>query len=228
MAIAVICPGCKQSFRVSDKFAGKQGPCPKCKAVITIPAQAAEVKIHAPQEYASGGKDSQGRPTAKPIRRKVTKYNRLVVIGGLAATVVIVAAAWLMGEGLRTSVGFRAIGLLVVTPPVVALGYLFFRDQEKLQFFTGSWLWIRVAICSAVYIALWIALGWVQQQFEFPQEVWQWFIIAPPMVILATLAPLGCFDMEFGNAFLHYAFYVFIVLALRMVAGMPHLWELGL
>ena len=32
MAIAVICPGCKASFRVSDKFAGQTGPCPKCKA----------------------------------------------------------------------------------------------------------------------------------------------------------------------------------------------------
>lgn len=37
MPILVTCPGCKAQFNVSEKFAGKQGPCPKCKAVITIP-----------------------------------------------------------------------------------------------------------------------------------------------------------------------------------------------
>lgn len=37
MPILVTCPGCKAQFNVSDKFAGKQGPCPKCKAVISIP-----------------------------------------------------------------------------------------------------------------------------------------------------------------------------------------------
>lgn len=37
MAILVTCPSCKRNFQVSDQFAGKQGPCPKCKTVIRIP-----------------------------------------------------------------------------------------------------------------------------------------------------------------------------------------------
>ena len=37
MPISVVCPGCKARFNVSDKFAGKKGPCPKCKTVLTVP-----------------------------------------------------------------------------------------------------------------------------------------------------------------------------------------------
>ena len=74
MAILVVCPTCKSRFQVSEKFAGKQGPCPKCKAVITIPRVEDEVKIHAPEEYAGGGsvaaKDASGRAVLKPISRQ--------------------------------------------------------------------------------------------------------------------------------------------------------------
>ena len=66
MPIAVICPGCKTNFRVNEKFAGQKGPCPKCKTIVVIP-QIEEVKIHAPEEFESGGKDSKGRPSAKPL-----------------------------------------------------------------------------------------------------------------------------------------------------------------
>ncbi len=76
MPIPVVCPGCKVRFNVSEKFAGKKGPCPKCKVIITIPAAAQpEIKIHEPQEYASAGKDQQGRPISKPIPRKNSKSN---------------------------------------------------------------------------------------------------------------------------------------------------------
>ena len=34
MAIDVTCPSCHTRFQVSDKFAGKSGPCPKCKNTI--------------------------------------------------------------------------------------------------------------------------------------------------------------------------------------------------
>jgi hypothetical protein len=133
-----------------------------------------------------------------------------------------------MGEQLQSAILFRGVALALLTPPIVALGYLCFRDPEKLEFYTGSGFWFRVAICCVVYVGLWAAVGALQENLEFPREVWQWFVVAPPMVVLGSLAALGCFDFEFGNAFLHYAFYVFIILALRMVAGMPHLWELGL
>src|SRR6187401_2984774 len=57
MAIDVTCASCKTRFQVSDKFAGKQGPCPKCKKIITVPTKKDEVVIHVPE---SGPKDSKG------------------------------------------------------------------------------------------------------------------------------------------------------------------------
>ena len=68
MPIQVTCPGCHARFKVSDKFAGQTGPCPKCKKPITIPKKEDEVVIHAPEAYGPKGVD--GTATLKPIERK--------------------------------------------------------------------------------------------------------------------------------------------------------------
>ena len=91
MPIHVVCHGCKAAFQVSDKFAGKKGPCPKCKTVITIPAAEEEIKIHAPE--AAGPKDSTGRPVFIPILREETKIsqNGLFAIAGACVAVLLLA-----------------------------------------------------------------------------------------------------------------------------------------
>mgnify|MGYP000896189276 CR=1 FL=1 len=62
MAILVVCSGCRARFQVSDQFAGKSGPCPKCKAVIKIPtAKEAEVKFHGVASFSKGGRDAEGK-----------------------------------------------------------------------------------------------------------------------------------------------------------------------
>ena len=61
MSIPVICRGCHARFKVSDKFAGKSGACPKCKATINVPTKEEEVKVHAPAEFAAGGRGRGGR-----------------------------------------------------------------------------------------------------------------------------------------------------------------------
>ena len=85
MAIDVTCASCKTRFQVSDKFAGKQGPCPKCKTIITVPAKKDEVVIHVPE---SGPKDSKGQLVLKPISRKETRLTP-VNIGVIAGSVVL-------------------------------------------------------------------------------------------------------------------------------------------
>ena len=136
MPIPVICPGCNTAFRVSDKFAGQTGPCPKCKTPIKIPtAASAEVKIHGPD---AGPKDAKGWVVFKPIRRlDVTFSNNVWLIGGGSALVVMLAA-WLLGAGLRGPSGvpdtkayvLRAIGMLIVLPGLSVAGYFFLRTRE--------------------------------------------------------------------------------------------------
>lgn len=87
MAIDVTCAACKTRFQVSDKFAGKQGPCPKCKAIITVPAKKDEVVIHAPE--GSGPKDSKGQLVLKPISRKETRLTP-INIGIIVGSVILV------------------------------------------------------------------------------------------------------------------------------------------
>jgi Zn-dependent protease with chaperone function len=41
MSIAVTCAKCNSTFRVKDEFAGKQGRCPKCREVLSVPAACA-------------------------------------------------------------------------------------------------------------------------------------------------------------------------------------------
>src|SRR5206468_717565 len=91
MAIDVTCPSCHTRFQVSDKFAGKSGPCPKCKATIKIPDKTQEVVIHAPE--VSGPTDSKGQAVLKPIARKEVRLQmpQIVAIIGSVLVVLIVA-----------------------------------------------------------------------------------------------------------------------------------------
>jgi hypothetical protein len=226
MPIPVICPGCNTAFRVSDKFAGQTGPCPKCKALIKIPAAAAaEVKIHGPD---AGPKDAKGRVVFKPIRRlDVTISNNVWLIGGGSALVVMLAA-WLLGAGLRGPGGvpdtkayvLRAIGMLIVLPGLSLAGYFFLRNREKLDVFTGKSLWLRTAICAACYLAIWAGYAYVRARYNMPAEVWQLFIILPPMLVLGAIAALGSYELDFGSAFLHCCFQVLVIVWLAYLAGM--------
>ena len=228
MAIPVICPGCKRSFRVGDQFAGKTGPCPKCKTLINIPKPGAGgeelVKIHGPD--AAEPKDAKGRVISKPIPMVEFTVGQNMAWVAAGSTLVVFLAAWLLGSKLRDpdSLVLRAIGLMIVTPPLAAAGYYLLRDRDKLELFFGRQLWFRTAICTAVYLTLWAAFGFVRANFDIPVEVWQLFIVAPPMLFLGSLAALACFEFDFSTAFLHYIFHLLVVLALCYVAGMHDLW----
>lgn len=221
MPILVICPECHAKFRVSEKFAGKQGPCPKCKATITVP-NPEEVKIHAPEEFEGGGRDTKGRLITKPIARQETKIKTIpaVAIGlGAVATLVVV---WIAGDVLRSNWLATAVGLLLIAPPLVLAGYTFLRDEE-FEPHSGQSLWIRVGICSLIYTALWGAYLFVPEAaFE---NGWNWLFIAPPFLVAGATTAFACFDLEFTNGFFHYAFYLLVVLLLRSLAGWPVIWN---
>lgn len=217
MPIPVLCPGCKARFNVSDQFAGKKGPCPKCKSIITIPAapppqMKEEVKIHVPEEFAAGGKDVKGRAITKPIARQEVKVKKWQVAAIVGAVVVVFAVAWL-ARGMNDSNkrGMAVLGLMLISAPLAAAGYTFLRDDE-LEPYRGRSLWIRTAICAVVYATLW-GVYWPVSHY-MTGELWQWLFVAPIFICLGALTAYSCFDLDFGAAALHYTFFLLVTLAL--------------
>lgn len=225
MAIAVVCSGCKKRFTVSDQFAGKTGPCPQCKAPITVPAPTPEVKIHTPVEFESGGRSQSGKLLIKPIARKDARWDPLIATI-LAATAVGVAAVTFVAGGLlREYLLARTLGLLLVSPFLVLAAYRVLHDDD-LEPYTGRSLYVRTAIGGAVYTLLWGAFGWFAVPF-LSGEAWSWFFVAPPLLVLGTLAAFATLDLDFGNAFFHYSFYLLVTILLRWIAGMGWIWTVG-
>lgn len=224
MPISVFCPGCQTRFSVSEKFAGKQGPCPKCRAIIQIPAASSEeVKIHAPEEYSSGGKDSRGRPSAKPIAREVTRFKpkAAAAIGG--ATLLVFLAAY-FGRDVFSLPPLIVVGLAAISPPVVAGGYWFLRNQE-LEPYRSKSLILRSVLCGAAFGGLWGIYALVSPYIT--GETWQWLFLAPAFIAVGGGAAFATLDLEFGSAALLYCFYLIVSLLLRAAVGLPPIWEIA-
>ena len=196
MPISVVCPGCKARFNVSDKFAGKKGPCPKCKTVLTVPAAPVEeVKIHVPEEYASGGKDSKGRAVSKPIPRSETKLQP-VLITAIVAVIFGSLGICLAARHLNDKTALIIVGLAFLSPAVAVAGYSFLREEE-LEPYRGVELWIRATICGVVYAILWGIYLYIRPYL--PGELYQWLLVAPPIVGVGALAALSTFDLDYGS-----------------------------
>ena len=226
MPISVVCPGCQARFNVSEKFAGKQGPCPKCKKVITVPdAPAEEVKIHAPEAFASGGKDSKGRPILKPIARTDTKLSATMIVAIVGSVVLTFAVAFMMRMAPPDSKPLiAAVGLVIIGPALAFAGYTFLRDDE-LEPYRGRALYLRVALCGLAYALLW-GLYWPLPTYGIiTGEVWQWIFVIPVFVAMGAGISFATLDLDFGSAAMHYCFFLVVTIALRFAIGMPPLWE---
>lgn len=223
MPITVICPGCHSRFDVNEKFAGKQGPCPKCKQVITIPAASDEVKIHAPEEY-GGAKDAKGRAVLKPIARVETKIQPVAVAGVVMAIVLAFIVAFVLrSSDLKSSPAVLGFGAVMLAPALVLGGYTFLRNQE-LEPYRGAALGVRVGICAAVYAALWAGM-WALRHFlvgdSGPPEIMQYVILLAPPCAIGALTALGTLDLDFGSGLFHYGLYLGVCVLLRVVMGLP-------
>lgn len=225
MPISVVCPSCKARFSVSEKFAGKKGPCPKCKAVITVPEKMAEeVKVHEPEAFATGGKDSKGRPVLKPIARKDTKLSatNIAAIGAAVLTTLVIAFL-LRFVADEVPLPMIVAGLLVVSPPLAVAGYTFLRDDE-LEPYRARALAIRATLCGWGYAALWGAYWPLAANGIISGEPWQWLFVAPAFIGVGAGLGFACLDLDFGSAAMHYCFYLAATLLLRFAIGLPPLW----
>jgi hypothetical protein len=225
MPIIVVCPGCRKRYSVSDKFAGKSGPCPNCKTVIQIPEKQ-EVIIHAPEEFAAGGRGKSGRPVARPIARRIFEIPlpvALLIVGGSISVLFLTAILGYAGV-FRDNFVLTAVGLLLVTFPLVLGGYNMLYDVEELEPYQGRVLFIRAGICTAAYVAIWAGFSFFGAQY-LTGEIWNWLLVGTPFVILGAVAALACFDFDFGTGLLHFGFYLLITIFLRWLAGLGWIWE---
>ncbi len=227
MSILVVCPGCKKSFNVDDKFAGKTGPCPKCKTKITIPAKQAEVQIHAPDEFSGGGKGVTGKLLLKPIERQPTRVKPVMaaVVGGaiVAAIALALVVRFVAPAAGPLHYSLIGIGLLLVSPPLAMAGYTFLRDDE-LEPYRGKQLWIRAAVCASVYVILWAVFAYVKVSMG-SIDLPYWFMVAPPFLLVGAMAGKFSFDLETASGFFHYAFYLAVTMILGAIANLGAVWQ---
>lgn len=219
MPIQVVCSGCKARFSVSDQFAGRTGPCPKCKQPITIPAAPVKaVVIHEPEAPVTSSQGSGRMPTA-PIASTETPPPRwklaAVAAGSVAAILAAVIARAVWGPGLAPA-WFLGLGAVALALPCVLVGYGIARERE-LEPYRGRSLLLRAVICAAVYALLWGVRGFIPA--EMTTEMWQWLYIAPLFFGAGALASLATLDLEWAAAVAHYSLYVLFTALLRWAAG---------
>ena len=226
MAIQITCPGCLKRFQVSDKFAGKKGPCPSCKTEIQIPRADQKVVIQEPDEFVSGGKSVAGRPDIKPIARRETKVKPIVIVAIAAAALAVFIVALLLGRAgtLQDNMLLTAIGLLAVSPPIAVAGYVFLQNDEDLEPYRGKKLYLRAAICGVIYTILWGVFLHVAGIF-MTGDLWEWIVVAP-FFVGGAMAALACLDLDFAGGFLHFTFYMLLTILLRWAVGSGWIWNL--
>ncbi len=219
MPIRVTCPGCHTRFNVSDKFAGRDGPCPKCRATIRIPDKSHEVVIHAPAEATVIGKpDAQA---SRPIFRREVVISPLLwtVIIGVIVTLFALAVLlrWQIADKLNFPLWILITGALIVAIPAVYAGYGLLRDSE-LEAFLGRELWVRVIVCAAIYAALWLAMPVVSYAFHGYDTI-AWSIAMSLMIASGGAVAMSVLDFDYMVGLLHYGMYLGCALLLRWIMG---------
>lgn len=226
MPITVVCRSCHQRFQVSEKFAGKQGPCPKCKATIYIPKPEEEVKIHTPEHSEASAKGVSGQLVLKPIARETTRlavWQIVALAVGLVAVLFgAIAVRWFPDYRQMAAI----VGLLLISAPLTAAAYAFLRDPE-LEPHSGLALWTRAAICAAIYMGCWAFYVWGMPYFvlwarvQSSGDIWKWVFVGPLFGLAGATAALATFDFDLGNGFFHFCFYVVITRLLALTMGLP-------
>ncbi|MBP88942.1 MAG: hypothetical protein CMJ64_19875 [Planctomycetaceae bacterium] len=219
MPINVVCPGCKKRFTVSEKFAGQEGPCPKCKEKIKIPELGDEVVVHAPED--GKPKDSKGRKISKPILREETKFSPKIAAAIAGGVVLVLVLANNLRDDSASPI-ILALGALLLALPLVLGGYSFLRNDE-LEAYVGKELLVRALACGVAYAFLWGVYWWIPWALELENgfELRQLLFILPPLVMAGGFAAFASLDLDFSMGLVHYGFYVLATAALCFVMGVP-------
>jgi hypothetical protein len=222
MPIQVTCAKCLTRFSVNEKFAGKKGPCPKCKAEITIPTLSEQVVIHAPSE---GPKDSTGKSVLKPIKRQETEITRRGIAIAVSAVLGAIVFAIAMRMTGGTPVIARILVALIIAPPLVWIGYAITRDSE-LEPYSRDELWPRVGIISAVFAALWLVYVYIPPyvldlDYASEMSLLSSGITLVFMMGLGSIAAMIAFELEFIGGLTIAGIYFAPTLLLAILGAVP-------
>jgi hypothetical protein len=220
MSIRVTCGKCHTRFNVSEKFAGKEGPCPKCKSKIKIPSKSEEVVVHEPEM--TGPKNSQGQAVLNPIRRKEVSFTGVHIALIVSLLVGFLVCGLVFNFTFADKREFPSailwISAIVMAPPICFAAYFMLRDQE-LGGFLGKELWVRVLICSAIYALFWVAMPIAKYAFSDSYETGSWILALVIMAGGGAAAGMLCFDLDYLMGLVHYGLYLGFCLLGRLIAG---------
>ncbi|HYW79300.1 MAG TPA: hypothetical protein VE890_06960, partial [Thermoguttaceae bacterium] len=184
-----------------------------------------EVQVHAPTEFEGGGRSTSGKLITKPVSRQKVRLTPVAIAAMVAVALTILGVSWAAGELIRDNLAVRIAGLLVVSPVLVVAAYWFLRNED-LEPYRGVPLYVRATICGVVYAALWGAYSYLAGMVLSPEpELWQWMFIVPPLLGVGGIVPLVSLDLDYGNGFFHYVFYVLLTIVLGWLAGMGWPWD---
>ncbi len=224
MSIRVTCPGCHTRFSVADKFAGQEGPCPKCKAKITIPKPEDAVVIHE-AEHEAGAVGVSGRHALKTYKKQDAKF-RPVLFAAVIGSVLALMLLALVFRGLSDKPTWLLVAAAVLLgPPAAWAGYTFLRDDE-LEGYSGTGLAIRATACGLVYALLWgvyMFVGnqlWGTDAMQSGLEIWQMFVLGAGVLGIGTGAAYVSLDLDAGSGFFHCAMYFGVTVLLRAIIGL--------
>lgn len=227
MAIAVTCPSCRASFRVDDKYAGRQGPCPKCKAPITIP-KVEKVVIHEADGAATSTtatdaakQGKTGTQALKPIARTEVSFRWGPAVLMTLGAASIVVLAYVLRNALLASPAIRAIGLFVTALPTTIGAYAILRNDE-LEPYRGGALWGRVLVCAAVYTGLWVGFYFIPLDIRL--SAFTLILITVTAVGIGGSLAMVLFDLDFGSGAFHTILYLAASVLLGYVANFGWPW----
>jgi len=221
MPISVVCPGCYKRFQVSEKFAGKKGPCPNCQTIIDIPKE--QVKIHAPEEFVSGGKTVKGRKILQPLTRLNTDFTLrdiLLAAGGLIAVFLI---ATVLGRLELGSNLLGGIGLFLIAFPLVFFGQRLLKDADDLHPLEMPEILRKSAICGVAYTFLWVCFEFLANYMQADGVFIVVYLI--PFVLFSLFVAHVVFDFDFARGLFHYLVFFIPVILLRGLLGLKWIWE---
>ncbi len=230
MAIDVTCPGCKTRFQVSEKFAGKQGPCPKCKGVIKIPELKDQVVIHSPE--LEGPKDAKGQLVLKPILRKETRLSIVQIVAIIGGIVVVLLVALFLGITYKNVPDkdfppvILIVGSILLAPFLSFAGYTFLRDGE-LEPYRGFEIVLRLVPTAIVYPGMWGLFWFVfwYLGYEGTQlQLLHYGMAIPILVAIGAFAAHLSLDLEPAQAAFHCGMYLTATVILRLIVGLPAAW----